>query len=121
QVDAERHNLTARRRAHVDVRVVHREGWVILRRAAARQMCRSYRDDARNSSSPAEQRDAMTLELLIEERRESRATAHAPQHEIPIFRDVADHIPDLIDRTGDQPLGCPGAGLQGDVAGPVAR
>src|SRR5439155_1137114 len=45
----------------------------------------------------------------------------APQQQVPLVRDVADHVAHLVERTLQQALGCALAERERDVAGAVVR
>src|SRR5437764_4424537 len=96
-----------RARAHFHVRVVHGEHGIGCsgRDGATRQGRRPAGDDTGYRASRPEDGHAVTLELLIEQRRRCAASpSHAAQQQEAVGQDVAHDIPDFVEGTGAESL-----------------
>ena len=74
--------------------------------------------DSGDRASPPLDRDAVTLELLIEQW--CYSTGNSAQREVAILAKAPDHVSGLIQRADDEAPAGPATDRQGGVAGPVA-
>ena len=83
-------------------------------------MRRVHGHDARHRAPASEQSDPVALDLLIEQGIESRSAADAPQRDVAVVRDVADHVAGLVESAVDEAFGPAAAEGHRHVPGAIA-